>query len=140
VLYFQVRIGGLVQILKTKWFTRFARKEDISDTKLADAIQEIEKGLHDGDLGGNLIKKRVARVGGGKSGGYRTIIVYRARKRAVFVYGFPKSAKANLSDVELDVYQKMAQILLSFSDAGIRKALNAGELEEVKYHEKEISE
>ena len=129
-----------MQILKIKWFTRFARKEDISDKKLAEAIREIEKGLHDGDLGGNLLKKRVARVGGGKSGGYRTIIVYRTKKRAVFVYGFPKNAKANLSAVELDGYQKMAQILLSISDAGIRKALNAGELEEVKYHEKEISE
>jgi hypothetical protein len=74
-----------VRIFKTKWFARFARKEDISDKKLADAVKEAEKGLHDGDLGGNVIKKRVARAGKGKSGGYRTIIVYRARSRAVFV-------------------------------------------------------
>jgi len=129
-----------VRIFKTKWFTRFARKEDLSDKKLADAVQELENGLHDGELGGNLIKKRVARTGEGKSGGYRTIIVYRAKNRAVFVYGFPKSTKANLSAVELDVYQKMAQILLSFNDDGITKALNAGELEEVKYHGEKISE
>jgi len=129
-----------VRIFKTKWFTRFARKEDLSDKKLADAVQELENGLHDGELGGNLIKKRVARTGEGKSGGYRTIIVYRARNRAVFVYGFPKSTKANLSAVELDVYQKMAQILLSFNDDGITKALNVGELEEVNYHGEKISE
>lgn len=129
-----------MRIFKTKWFTRFARKEDLSDKKLADAVQELENGLHDGDLGGNLIKKRVARAGGGKRGGYRTIIVYRAKNRAVFVYGFPKSTKANLSAVELDVYQKMAQILLSFNDDGITKALNAGELEEVNYHGEKISE
>lgn len=129
-----------MQIFKTKWFKRFARKEDLSDKKLADAVQEVENGLHDGDLGGNLIKKRVARTGEGKRGGYRTIIVYRAKSRVVFVYGFPKSTKANLSAEELDTYQKMAQIYLSFSDADIAKALNAGELEEVNYNGEKISE
>jgi len=129
-----------VRIFKTKWFARFARKEDISDQKLSDAVQEAEKGLHDGELGGNLIKKRVARAGEGKRGGYRTIIVYRAGKRAVFVYGFSKSAKANLSAVELDAYQKLAKVYLSFSDAGMAKALSAGELEEVNDNGEEVSE
>ena len=102
-----------MRIFKTKWFARFARKEDISDQKLSHAVQEAEKGLHDGELGGNLIKKRVARPGKGKRGGYRTVIVYRATSRAVFVYGFPKSAKANLSAVELAAYQRLAQVYLS---------------------------
>jgi hypothetical protein len=52
----------------------------------------------------------------------------------VFVYGFPKSAKGNLSAVELDAYQKLAQVYLSFSDEGMAKALNAGEVEEVYYN------
>jgi hypothetical protein len=128
-----------VRIFKTKWFARFARKEDISDKKLADAVREAEKGLHDGELGGSLIKKRVARAGEGRRGGYRTIIVYRAGKRAVFVYGFSKSAKANLNVVELDAYQKLAQIYLGFTDAGMAKAVGAGELEEVKYNGEEVS-
>ena len=67
----------------------------MTDTLTA-AVREVEKGLNDGELGRGLIKKRVARAGEGKRGGYRTIIVYRARFRSVFVYGFPKSAKANL--------------------------------------------
>jgi hypothetical protein len=129
-----------VRIFKTKWFARFARKEDISDKKLSNAVEEVEKGLHDGELGGNLIKKRVARAGKGKRGGYRTIIVYRAGKRTVFVYGFPKNAKANLNAVELDAYQKLAQVFLSFSDADMAKALSAGELEEVNYNGEEVSE
>ena len=129
-----------MRIFKTMWLARFARKEDISDKKLADAVRETEKGLHDGELGGNLIKKRVARAGEGKRGGYRTIIVYRAGERAVFVYGFPKSAKANLNAVELDAYQKLAQVYLSFSDAGMAKALSAGELEEVNDNGEELSE
>lgn len=120
-----------MRIFKTKWFTRFARKEGIGDEKLADAVQEVEKGLNDGELGGDLIKKRVARTGEGKRGGYRTIIVYRVETRAVFVYGFPKSTKANLTALELDEYQKLAQIYLSLTEAGITKALNEGELKEV---------
>lgn len=129
-----------MRVFKTKWFARFARKEDISDNKLIDAIREAEKGLNDGDLGGGLIKKRVARPEEGKRGGYRTIIVFRVGERAVFVYGFPKSAKANLNGAELDAYQKLAQIYLSFSAASIAKALSEGELEEVNYNGEEISE
>ena len=94
-----------------------------------------------GILGRGLIKKRVARAGEGKRGGYRTIIVYRAGSRSVFVYGFPKNAKANLSAVELDVYRKLAQILLGFNDTDLAKALKEGEVEEVNYDdEKEISD
>ena len=122
-----------MRVVKTKWFAGFARKEDISDKKLSDAVREAEKGLIDGELGGGLIKKRVARAGKGKRGGYRTIIVYRAGILSVFVYGFPKSAKANLSAGELDAYQKLAQVYLSLSDADMAKALSAGELEEVNY-------
>jgi len=120
-----------VRIFKTKWFACFARKEGISDEKLAVAVQEAERGLNDGELGGGLIKKRVARTGEGKRGGYRIIIVYRTGTRAVFVYGFPKSTKANLNAIELDAYQKLAQIYLSLTDLEIMKAKNVGELEEV---------
>ena len=122
-----------MRVVKTKWFARFARKEDISDKKLSDAVREAEEGLIDGELGGGLIKKRVARAGKGKRGGYRTIIVYRTGIRSVFVYGFPKGAKANLSAGELDAYQKLAQVYLSLSDADMAKALGADELEEVNY-------
>jgi len=82
-----------VRIFKTRWFARSARKARISDTMLTDAIREVEKGLVDGRIGRGLIKKRVARTGEGKRGGYRTIIVYRAGSRSVFVYGFPKKRK-----------------------------------------------
>ena len=127
-----------MRIFKTKWFARFARKEGIEDNKLLDAITEAEKGVSVIDLGGGLIKKRVSRSGQGKSGGYRTIIVYQVNALAVFVYGFPKSAKANLNAVELDTYKKLAQVFLSFSDKDIAKALNAGELMEIDTHGQKI--
>lgn len=129
-----------MRIFKTKWFARFARKEDISDERLVDSVREIEKGLNDGELGGGLLKKRLARPGKGKRGGYRTIIVFRTGDRAVFVYGFPKSAKANLNGVELDVFQRLAQIYLNLGAASITKALSEGELEEVSYNGEEMSE
>ena len=126
-----------MRVFKSKWFARFARKERINDAMLIDAVKEIGRGLNDGELGGGLIKKRVARPGEGKRGGYRTIIVHRARSRSVFIYGFPKSAKANLSPVELDVYRKLAQIYLSFTDADMARAQKEGELEEVHYRDEE---
>ena len=129
-----------MRVFKTKWFVRFARKEKIANDKLITAIQEAESGLNDGDLGGNLIKKRIARTGAGKRGGYRTIIVYRAKTVAFFVYGFSKSEEDNISDTELKEYQKLAQILLNFKDADIEVALGNNELKEVGYHDKEISE
>lgn len=129
-----------MRVFKSKWFARFARKEDIGDKRLLDAVREIEKGLNEGDLGGGLIKKRVARPGKGKRRGYRTIIVFRTGDRAVFVYGFPKSAKANLNGVELDAFQRLAQIYLNLSAASITKALSEGELEEVSCNGEEMSE
>jgi len=105
-----------LRIFKTKWFARFARKEGNDDKKFSVAITEAEKSVAVVNLDGGLIKKRISRSGQGKSGGYRTTIVYRIKILAVFVYGFPKSTKANLSGIELDAYKKLAQMFLGFSD------------------------
>jgi len=130
----------VVRVFKTKWFGRFARKERLSDQQLAEAVREVEKGLHDGDLGGGLIKKRMARAGEGKRGGYRTILVYRKGNRVVFVYGYAKSDKENLSPVELQAYQRLAQIYLRFNEADITKALQGGELQEVDNDDEKVSQ
>jgi hypothetical protein len=116
-------------------FGRFARKESIHDQKLAEAVREIEKGLHDGDLGGGLVKKRLARAGEGKRGGYRAILVYRKGNRAVLMYGFAKSVKENLDPTELREYQKLAQVYLRLRETEIGKVL-----EEIRYEQEKISE
>ena len=85
-----------MRIFKTKWFVRFARRERIKDHALLDAIARAEKGLIDADLGSGLLKQRVARAGEGRSGGYRTIIAYRAGGLAVFLYGFAKNERDNI--------------------------------------------
>lgn len=73
-------------------------------------------GLLDADLGGGVIKQRVARPGQGRSRGYRTIIAFRSKQRSVFMYGFAKSGKANLNDEELAVYRTLAKLYLDMSD------------------------
>ena len=82
-----------------------------------------------------LIKQRIARAGGGRSGGYRSILIFRAGERAVFVFAFAKSAKANLDAAELKVYRKAAVIMLALTDAQMATAVNAGRLIEVTDNE-----
>ena len=126
-----------MRVFATKWFARFARNEGIGDGRLCEAITRAERGSIDADLGGNLIKQRVARTGGGRSGGYRTLIAYHAAQRSVFVYGFAKNERDNIGARELADLKKLAQKFLSLSDAEIDKALNANEMKELFCHDQE---
>jgi len=83
------------RVLKRKDFARWQASEKLLDAALCKAVQEMESGLIDADLGGFLYKKRVARPGSGKSGGYRTLMSARIGSRYVFLHGFPKSARRN---------------------------------------------
>ena len=119
------------RIYANRWFAKFAAKQKISDATLADAVVRAENGLIDADLGSGLIKQRIARLGRGKSGGYRSILIFRSEERAIFVFAFAKSAKANLSRSELKVYRKAASIILELSDAQIETEVEVGRLVEV---------
>jgi hypothetical protein len=120
-----------VQILKTKEFARFARKERIADENLRESIERAERGLVDADLGGGLIKQRVARRGQGRSRGFRTIVAWRSKQRSVFVHGFAKSRQGNISDADLAVLKDLAALLLGYSGDQLESAVEAGELLEV---------
>lgn len=85
-----------MKVYRNRWFQRFARREKIKDAQLCEAVARAEKGLIDADLGGGLIKQRVARPGAGKSGGYRTLVFFRAGTRSVFAFGFAKSERDKL--------------------------------------------
>jgi hypothetical protein len=126
-----------LRIFVTKVFARFARRERLDDGRLCDAIARAERGSVDADLGGNLVKQRVARPGGGRSGGDRTVIAYRASKRGVFLYGFAKSERANINDRELDDLKKLAKHFLGYSDLQIATALEQTELREVVCDDRE---
>jgi len=122
-----------LRIFKNKVFTRFAKKSGISDAALCKAIMEAEKGLIDADLGGGVIKKRVAREGKGKSGGFRTIILFRTGTRAFFAYGFAKNERDNIDNDELTEFKRLAEIMLNYSDSELVHAINKSILTEVNY-------
>lgn len=126
-----------MRVFTTKVFARFARKERIDDRQLCEAIARAERGLVDADLGGNLIKQRVARSGRGRSGGYRTVVAFRVSQRSVFLYGFAKSERDNIDDRELADLKKLARHYLGYSDAQIAMALEQTELREVMCDDQE---
>src|SRR5216683_7243364 len=95
------RFAEQMRIFKNKPFTRFARKAGLDDPTLCEAIANAERGLIDAKLGGGVIKQRVARPGKGKSGGFRTIILYRPRALAFFVHAFAKKDRDNIGADEL---------------------------------------
>jgi hypothetical protein len=127
-----------VRIFKNKAFTRFARKAGIDDANLCKAVRDAEKGLLDADLGGGVVKQRVARSGGGKSGGFRTLILFRIGALAFFVHGFAKNEQANIDDDELLALRKLAAIMLAYDDAALCRALENKTLIEVICDEKTI--
>ena len=120
-----------VRIFRTKVFDRFARRERIADAVLVEAVDRAERGLVDADLGGGVIKQRIARPGQGRSGGYRTIVLLRTGERAVFAYGFAKKDRDNISREELEALKALADELLNYDDAAIATAIEAEALIEV---------
>jgi len=121
-----------VRIFKTKGVGRFARRERIANASLREAIERAERGIIDGDLGGGLIKQRLARAGQGRSGGFRMIVAYRAAGRAVFLYGFSKSAQDNIEDDQLHDLRTIGAAWLAASDEIIAQALDDGYLQEIQ--------
>ncbi|MFP5235931.1 MAG: type II toxin-antitoxin system RelE/ParE family toxin [Acidobacteriota bacterium] len=117
---------------------RFARREGLAPATLRDAIERAEKGLVDADLGGGLIKQRVARAGKGRSGGYRTIIAYRRKDRAIFVFGFAKSDRENLEPADLQSARDIGSAWLSANAARIARGLRERELEVILDESEEV--
>ncbi len=130
------RSAGQIRIFKNKPFTRFARKAGLDDPTLCEAISNAERGLIDADLGGGVIKQRIARPGKGKSGGFRVMILYRRGTRAVFVHGFAKNERANITQDEVATLKELASQILAYDDKSLAQAVAFGTLIEVICHEK----
>lgn len=119
-------------IYKNKWFHRWATREGLSDHALGAAVEEMAAGLFEVDLGGGLLKKRIAKVGQGKSGGFRTLVVTNRGDRWVFVFGFSKNDRANIDKDEQVALKRLAEHLLGLPSDAMTKAEAAGEL--IKVH------
>ncbi len=119
------------RILKTRFFHRWAPRAGLTDTVLLTAVQEIEHGLIDGDLGGGVLKKRVRVPGRGKSGGARVVLATNRGDRWFFVFGFLKTQRANISSSELDALRELAHDLLALNERQIDAQTKSGALEEI---------
>jgi len=118
-------------VYKNRWFDRWARKEGLTTRSMCDTVREMAAGLYEADLGGGLLKKRIARPGQGKRGGFRTLVATNKRNRWIFVYGFPKNERSNIDKDEEEALKKLAAFLLSLTTQAVGKAKLAGELIEV---------
>ena len=116
---------------KTKAFTRWANKSSLTDSSLCNALGEMVAGLIDADLGGNVVKKRIAMPGRGKSGGSRTLVATNRGARWFFVFGFEKNARDNIIADELAALKKLARDLLKLNDSQLDEAAAVGALQEI---------
>ncbi len=104
-----------MQVLATRWFSRFATGERISDAALCEVVVRAESGLVEADLGGGLFEARVGQAGQGRRGGYRVLFAFRSGERTVFLYGFAKSERDNIGEDDLADWRLRARQVLAAS-------------------------
>jgi len=125
-----------LRVFKTKEFVRLSRRADIDDERLCGAVDRAARGLIDADLGGGLIKQRIARKGQGRRGGFRALMAFSAETRAVFVYAFAKNERDNIAPDELEFWRRAAGAFLAVTEAQLAALIGAREISEVICHGK----
>lgn len=125
------------RVFRTRAFSKWLKKSDLDDVDLCSAVAEMERGLIDADLGGGVVKKRIARPGRGKSAGARTVVATRHGSHWFFVHGFDKNERENITKPELDAFRELAGKLLPMADRQIADLLTDGELTEICSDEEE---
>jgi hypothetical protein len=123
------------RVFKTRHFSRWMRKTELSDSALCVAVVEMERGLIDADLGGGVVKKRVGLPGRGMSGGARTLVATNKGNRWFFVFGFEKNERPNVTSKELEAVQKIAADLLKLTSKDLDAHVELGELQEICHDE-----
>lgn len=123
-----------MRVFASRGFGKWAEKEGLDDPRLFETAMEAFAGDYEADLGGYLFKKRVAREGEGKSGGYRTILCFRKsdQKRIFFLHGFAKGVKGNITDREAAALKLIARSLVDLSDEHLSDLVELGSYVEVK--------
>lgn len=122
-----------MRVFKTRSFNRFMKRSALSDRVLREAVLEMARGLIDANLGGYVVKKRVAVAGQGKRGGARTIVATRFKENWFFIYGFMKNERSSVRQDELRALQEVAKDLVTLNNRQLEVAIRAGELVEVKH-------
>ena len=119
------------RVFKTRYFSRWMRKTELTDGALCSAVAEMVQGLFDADLGGGVVKKRVGLSGRAKRGGARTLVATNKDNRWFFIYGFEKNDRANITDDELEALKDIAEQLLARTGKQLDEAVKDGSLQEI---------
>lgn len=122
---------GATRVFKSKPFSRFASHAAIEDRDLCDSVHRAERGLIDADLGGGVIKQRLAREAQGRSGGFRSIVLFRRADKAFFVYGFAKNDRDNIGWNELMAFRKLAALMLAYDERELGIAMSNNTIVEI---------
>jgi hypothetical protein len=120
-----------MKIYKNRTFDRWARKEGLNNLSLCNAVNEMAAGLYDADLGGGLFKKRIAKPGKGKSGGFRTLVATNNEDRWFFIFGFSKNERSNIDKDEEEALKMLSKQLLAYTSEELEQAKNSNALIEV---------
>jgi hypothetical protein len=120
-----------MKIYKNRTFDRWARKEGLNNLSLCNAVNEMAAGLYDADLGGGLFKKRIAKPGKGKSGGFRTLVATNNEDRWFFIFGFSKNERSNIDKDEEEALKMLSKQLLAYTHDELEQAKNSSALIEV---------
>jgi hypothetical protein len=119
------------RVFKTRYFSRWMRKTELTDSALCAAVAEMAAGLIDADLGGGVVKKRIALPGRGKSGSARTLVATNKGSRWFFVFGFEKNERSNISAKEVEAVQRIAADLFRLSSSELDAHVTTDALKEI---------
>ena len=125
-----------MRVFKTRFFSRWMRKTELTNSALCNAVAEMGQGLIDADLGGGVVKKRIGLAGRGKRGGARTLVATNRGNRWFFLYGFEKNDRANIMDDELEALKEIAEQLLARTGRQLDEAVQDGSLQEICHENK----
>ena len=114
-----------MNVLKSKWFNKWSKKYKIADDSLMSAIDNFDRSSVV-DLGSGLYKIRIPRLKQGKSGGFRTLVIFSKDDLALFMLGFAKNEKSNINAADLNDLRKQAKYILSFSKEHVEKLVDNG--------------
>ena len=120
-----------MRVFKTRSFYRWAKEQKLKDEVLKKAVQEIEEGLYEANLGGSVYKKRISIGNRGKSSGSRTLVAFKLNNKAFFIYGFAKNKRSNITLKEELALKMLAKLYFTYDEKQIDRAIKIGELIEV---------
>lgn len=121
-----------MKIFVTKTCAREARRLKIGSPELCGAGESVERGAVDADLGGGMIKQRIARPNAGRSGGFRAIILNLHDNRLLFVDIYAKSRLDNISKRDMAAYRALSKFIRNLSEEKFSDMLKNGSIVEVR--------